>query len=387
MTTTPERIGMRLLNRVAVGALALTVGFPVLHIAAQDQAPPPPAAADQQSGPNAGPEPGYPVQGPQNGPDANQASPDGPQNQQQNQPPPQPYPPYANGQGQNRPYPNYAPPPQRRNVPLPQTLVLPAGTIVLARTTNYLSSDKNQSGDMFTATLEAPLVANGWVVARRGQVITGKVVTAQKAPRGSGSSQLSVELAELTTVDGQVLPIHTQLVESAAGRSEGREVGTVGATTGLGAIIGGAAAGGQGAAIGAGIGAATGLAGVLSTRGRPTIIPAEALLTFRLQDPVSISTEQGQAAFHTSSPADYGQGDQDAYAQGPQGPQRYVGGPEGGPYAAAPYYYYPPYPYYYGYGYGFYPGPFFGGYYGGYYGGFRGGFRGGYGGGFRGGRR
>jgi hypothetical protein len=204
-------------------------------------------------------------------------------------------------------------------------------------------------------------------------VITGKVVTAQKAPRGSGSSQLSVELAELTTVDGQVLPIHTQLIQSAAGRSEGRDVGTVGATTGLGAIIGGAAGGGQGAAIGAGVGATAGLAGVLSTRGRPTVIPAEALLTFRLQDPVSISTEQGQSAFHLSGPADYGRGDQDAYARGPQ-PQRYAGGPDGGPYVAAPYYYPYAYPYYYGYG--FYPGPLYFGYYGGYYGGYRGGFRG-----------
>jgi len=261
-------------------------------------------------------------------------------------------------------------------MPVPQNLVLPAGSIVLARTTDWLSSDKNHADDTFTATLEQPLVANGFIVARRGQTITGRVVTAQKAPRGSGSSQLSVELSELTTVDGQVLPLHTQLIQSEAGRSGGRDAATVGVTTGLGAIIGGAAGGGGGAAIGAGAGAAAGIAGVISTRGRPTVIPSESLLTFRLQEPVSVSTAQAQDAFRPVSQGDYGR-DQDAYANRPQ--QRYAGGPEGGPYGPyvagpGPYYYPYAYPYPYYYGYGFYPGPLYFGYYGGGFRG-RGGFR------------
>ena len=50
----------------------------------------------------------------------------------------------------------------------------------------------------------------------------------------------------------------------------------------LGAIIGAIAGGGKGAAIGAGIGAAGGAVGQMSTRGRELKIPAESVITFRL---------------------------------------------------------------------------------------------------------
>ena len=98
---------------------------------------------------------------------------------------------------------------------LPSTLTLPAETVIPVRLIERLSSDKNQSGDRFSATLEQPLVANGWVVAVRGDLLTGRVAVAKKAGRVSGVSQLGVELSELTLVDGQVLPVRTQPRSSA----------------------------------------------------------------------------------------------------------------------------------------------------------------------------
>src|SRR6267142_6067163 len=138
---------------------------------------------------------------------------------------------------------------------VPATITLPAGTMIPVRISEWLSSDKNQSGDRFSATLEQPLVANGWVVAVRGQVVTGRIALAKKAPRGGGESQLGVELSELTLVDGQVLPVRTQLLQSSAGTSNGRNAAGIATTTGVGAAIGGAAEGGEGAAVGAVIGA------------------------------------------------------------------------------------------------------------------------------------
>jgi len=249
---------------------------------------------------------------------------------------------------------------------VPPTITLPAGTMIPVRITEWLSSDKNQSGDQFSASLEQPLVANGWVVAVRGQIVTGRVAIAKKAGRVSGVSQLGVELSELTLVDGQVLPVRTQLLQSSAGTSNGRDAAGVATTTGLGAAIGAAAEGGEGAAIGAGAGAVAGIIGVLTTRGRPTVIPHESMLTFRLEAPLSISTERSQMAFQPVRSSDY-RGDQDAYAN-PR--HRAVNGP---PYPR-PYYYYPD-PWF---GWGYYPGLYLG--YSGFYGprfhdGFRGGFR------------
>ena len=117
------------------------------------------------------------------------------------------------------------------NQPVPATLTLPAGTVVQVRVDDRLSSDKNQSGDRFSATLDQPLIANGWVVARRGQVVTGRVEVAQKAGHGNPASKLGLALSELTLVDGQVLPVNTQLVQAGTrpnANNTGRDVAMVG---------------------------------------------------------------------------------------------------------------------------------------------------------------
>jgi hypothetical protein len=275
----------------------------------------------------------------------------------------------------------------RAPMDVPPTLTLQAGTLVPVRISEWLSSDKNHVGDRFTATLEQPLIANGWVVAQRGQMVTGRVAVAEKAGRARGVSQLGVELNELTLVDGQLLPLKTQLLQSSGGTSNGRDVAAVATTTGVGAAIGAGVEGGEGAGIGAGIGAAAGIIGVLSTRGRATVIPPEALLTFRVEVPVNVSTERSQVAFRPVGQSGYrgDQGDQDAYSNPRE--RRYVDGPG---YPPAPSYYPTPW-----YGYGYYPGYYYPSYYPGisfgyygYYGPrFGGGFRGGSRGGFRGGRR
>ncbi|HKW97260.1 MAG TPA: hypothetical protein VJN43_05970 [Bryobacteraceae bacterium] len=238
--------------------------------------------------------------------------------------------------------------------PLPATLTLPAGALVAVRTSQWLSSDRNHVGDTFSAVLDQPLVVNGWVVARRGQTVIGRVDVAQKASAGNGVSRLGLEITELTLVDGTQVPVSTQMQQAvptpAVPGSAERDVATVGTTTVLGTIVGAAVGGGQGAAIGAGLGATAGLAAVLYTRGRPTVVGPEALLNFRLAAPLEISTEQGAVAFQPVTQADYQ--DQDAYANGRR---RRGAGPA-----------YPPPYYYYGYcglwGWSCYPGPYFGPY-------------------------
>lgn len=191
---------------------------------------------------------------------------------------------------------------------LPSHLTLPAGTLVTVRVSQMLSSDRNVIGDTFAAELQQPLVVEGWVVARRGQTILGRVAVAQRAGRIKGTSQLGVELSSLVLVDGQQLPVRTQLQQSSGGTSMGRDAQGIGTTTGLGTIIGAAAGDGKGAAIGAGAGAAAGIAGVLLTRGRPTIIPPESVLTFQLQSALTFSTDRSRPAFRPVTQADYDNG-------------------------------------------------------------------------------
>ncbi|HEX3372102.1 MAG TPA: hypothetical protein VHS08_06260, partial [Candidatus Acidoferrales bacterium] len=248
----------------------------------------------------------------------------------------------------------------------PETLTIPAGTVVRIRTDEWISTDRNVTGDSFSAVLDQPLIVNGWVVARRGQSETGQVSIVKKGGHGNGSSQLGLDLPDLTLVDGQQLPLQTELFQTSAGSSAGRNAATVGTTTGIGALIGAVAGGGTGAAIGAGIGAGAGIAGVMSTPGKPTVVSPETVLSFRLQNSVTISTINSQFAFQPVS-----QSDLDSRSRENRPQMRRPARPSNGyPYAFG-------YPYGYGgygYPYGWYPAPAIGfGYYRGYgrFGGFR----------------
>jgi hypothetical protein len=272
------------------------------------------------------------------------------------------------------------------NVGLPPQLNIPAGKFIVVRIAQPLSSDHNQVGDFFTATLAEPIVIDGIVVAQRGQTVSGRVTQVDKGGRVSGVAKLGVQLTQLTAVDGQQLPIQTQFIGRNARTTAGRDAGVVAGTTAAGAAVGAAADWGRGAAIGAGAGAALGIAGVLLSRGAPAVLYPESLLSFRLEQPVTVDTQRAPQAFQPVNPNEYqsgpdlrtGPGAPPPGAAGPGGPAPYPGYGYGYGYAA-------PYPYPYAYApYAYYPyyGPSFGLWFGGprYY--YRGGF-GGYRRGFR----
>jgi len=274
-------------------------------------------------------------------------------------------PPYNNG-----PAPNYAPP---DNYGVPPRLTIKPGTYVTVRMNQWLSSDRNQQGDTFTATIDQPVVVDGFVVAQRGQTVYGRVSEAQKAGRVEGTSRLGLQLTQLTLVDGDQTPIQSQMVTRNGQTSVGRDAAAIGVTTGLGAAIGAGVNGGVGAGVGAGAGAVVGIIGVLLTRGRPTVIYPESVLTFQIQAPVEIATDRAPQAFqYVNSQQDYGRGPAMANRPAPPSPGYGYGSGYGPAYAPG---YYPPYAYgypyypYYG-GFGVFVGP---GFYGrGFYGGYRG---------------
>jgi hypothetical protein len=230
---------------------------------------------------------------------------------------------------------------------------LPVGSWITVRVDQVLSSDRNQPGDAFTATLAQPLVANGRVVARRGQTVGGVVATVEKAGRVKGTSRLGLELTELSLADGRQIQVKTTLIERRGDTSVGQNVGAIGAATGVGAAIGAVADGGFGAGMGAIAGAAASTLGVLVTRGKPTIVYPEDQLTFRFEAPLVISPGSSGEAFQPVRQDDY---EQTKLVQrspaSAQPPPVYYGG-----YYSPFYYggYYPPY--FFGPGFAFYSYP------------------------------
>jgi len=226
--------------------------------------------------------------------------------------------------------------------PLPAALTIPAGTYFTIRVNQPLNSEHNKVGDLFTATLAKPIIINGFVVAERGETIAGRVSEVEKHGLLKGSSKLGVELTQLTLSDGSQVPLHSQLISISGPGVGGRNVAVVGGTTAVGAAAGAIAGGGSGAAIGAGAGLGVGLLGAVLSKGYPAIIPPEAVLTFSMQQPITVATDRAPQAFRRAGPGDYEQ-PRLAVRPGPP-PRPYYGAGYYGPY---PYYGYP-YPYYYG---------------------------------------
>ena len=216
------------------------------------------------------------------------------------------------------------------------------------RVNEPLSSDRNQTGDAFTATLLEPIIANGLLIARRGQTVTGIVTEAQKAGRVSGVSHLKLELTGIQLADGRQIQVKTQLIDRKGNTSYGRDAFAIGATTAAGAAIGAGVNGGVGAGVGAAAGLVVSTIGVLLTRGRPTVVYPETPLTFSMQTPIVV--DNSQQAFHFASQYDY---------NARVAPPRPGYGAAYGPYRPPPPYYggYAPYPYAYGYPYPYFYGP------------------------------
>jgi len=161
---------------------------------------------------------------------------------------------------------------------------LKAGQIITIRTTRALSSKTAKNGELFSAILEQPIEAGGWVVAGEGARVDGRIVESDKGGRIKGLASLSLELTSLTTADGQKVDIVTTPITQEAGKNKGKDAAKVGVGAGAGAVVGGIAGGGKGAAVGALIGGGAGAA----MRGEAAEIPAETLLSFELRSPVTI---------------------------------------------------------------------------------------------------
>ena len=176
--------------------------------------------------------------------------------------------------------------------PQPHTVTIPAGTSVAIRLNEKLSTEHNFSGDTFRATLDAPIIMDGFIIADRGARVLGSIVKAAKPGKFEGAAELGLTLTEVDTTDGQRLHLQTnESLRKGPSHTTNEDVFKMGGGAALGAIIGAIAGGGKGAAIGAGAGGAAGTGAVLLGRGRPAVIDSETRLTFALASPTTI-TEQ-----------------------------------------------------------------------------------------------
>jgi hypothetical protein len=162
----------------------------------------------------------------------------------------------------------------------PKTVTLPAGTTLLVRMMDSISS-KNPAGTKFTTKLEYDLAVGGAVAIKGGTVIYGKVQSSTQAKRARGKSTLDLRLAE-AVVNGQPVPLVTSGFQEAGEASIKKAAKGAAVGAAIGAIADDEA--GKGAAIGA--------TASLLKKGETVTVPPGTLIEFTLTQPVSITGAQ-----------------------------------------------------------------------------------------------
>jgi hypothetical protein len=163
------------------------------------------------------------------------------------------------------------------------------GTFITVRTNTPIDTDRRE-GAVYPATVQEDVWDNYQRLAvpmiRRGSPAE---LVARQAPDGD----LVLDLNSVT-VEGRRYTVSssTQRVEGTTGRrDEGNSNRTpeyIGGGAILGTIVGALTGGGKGAAIGAAGGAAAGAGAAYITKGHEVRVPAGAVMTFRLNQPLTV---------------------------------------------------------------------------------------------------
>lgn len=190
--------------------------------------------------------------------------------------------------------PGAEPPPASASQPPPAPVetfrTIPAGTTLSVRTNDRIDSRTAEAGQTYSAVVAHDVLdTNGQLAIPRGSSATLVVRDARSKGRVEGHSELALDVAEVR-VRGRRYRLETSDFVEKGGEGVGanrRTAKFAGAGGVLGGIIGAVAGGGRGAAIGALSGAAAGAGAQTLTR-KNVEIPAETLLSFRLEAPIRI---------------------------------------------------------------------------------------------------
>ncbi|MEP6716545.1 MAG: hypothetical protein ABJC09_13325 [Terriglobia bacterium] len=188
---------------------------------------------------------------------------------------------------------------------------IPSGTRVDVRSNETIDVRDVDNGRIYSGSVANDVIdVNGRVMVPRGS-------EAELIVRRVGRNDLAIDL-EGINVNGRHYTINSRPTQRtrAAGESnngnlgENRKTGEfIGGGALFGSIIGAIAGGGTGAAIGALAGAGAGAGAQVLTRGEDVHIPAEAMLSFRLERPLDVYEDRGIEReghhYHTFTQYDY----------------------------------------------------------------------------------
>jgi len=170
-------------------------------------------------------------------------------------------------------------------------VTLPAGTAISVRTNQAVDSRNASEGQTYSAVVVDDVKgSSGEILIPKNsdaQLVIRKVATGGT----TGSPELTLDLNSVT-VNGRNYLVSTADVSKKGNSGIGKNKRTaemVGGGAALGTLLGAIAGGGKGAVIGAIAGAAAGGTAQVLTKGKEVKVPAETVLKFKLDQPVTLT--------------------------------------------------------------------------------------------------
>ena len=190
-------------------------------------------------------------------------------------------------------YPQTAPQGQQ-NVNI-QNDTIPAGTQLQIRTNEQINADSQSVGQTYQAEIAQDVIdQNGRVIIPKSSPARLTIANTSSGTAGVGNNQVALALQSVN-INGRdyMLQTNTQTASNDQGIGKNKRTATmVGGGAVLGTVIGAVAGGAKGAILGAVLGGAAGGTAQVLTRGKEVKVPAESVLTFRLDQPVQLNAYQ-----------------------------------------------------------------------------------------------
>jgi hypothetical protein len=152
-----------------------------------------------------------------------------------------------------------------------------------------MDSRHTAPGTAFDGVVISDVIAGGYVAIPRGAEVQGTIVESHTAGELKGRGGLSLHLTQVI-LGGRSYPVATNLWSQQGIDKTGNTVGNTVGLGAMGALIGAVAGGGVGAAVGAGVGGVAGLGVSSASKAGEAGIPSEAILNFRLTQPIELTT-------------------------------------------------------------------------------------------------
>ena len=167
-----------------------------------------------------------------------------------------------------------------------------AGSSLHVTLDQELNTETSQVGDVFTATVTAPVIVGNRVAVPAGATVTG-TVTAVQASGGSGEDAILKVAFSSVTVDGETFPASISVAQ-ANPTTKNRDgtaetVGKIGIGAAAGAILGRVIGGNStGTVVGGAIGAAAGTAIVLGSADSDAILAQGSEMTLTVDEDLTV---------------------------------------------------------------------------------------------------